>query len=84
VLCDRVPRIFHNVLAVAAARDHHEGQPQASEVYERCGRKEQSQMKARGLIVAILMFLVLGGATRCVFDSGDDDDKETKQQQKAP
>jgi len=41
-------------------------------------------MKARGLIVAILMFLVLGGATRCVFDSGDDDDKETKQQQKAP
>ena len=39
-------------------------------------------MKARTLVVlAIFLFLVLSGGTRCVFHSDDDDDKPLQQQQ---
>jgi hypothetical protein len=43
-------------------------------------------MKARTLVLAIILFLVLGAGTRCVIHSDDDDDKppQQQQQQKAP
>jgi hypothetical protein len=42
-------------------------------------------MKARTLVLAIFLFLVLSGETHCVLHSDDDDDKPPQQQQqKAP
>jgi hypothetical protein len=43
-------------------------------------------MKARTLVLAIILFLVLSAGTRCVIHSDDDDDPppQQQQQQKAP
>jgi hypothetical protein len=41
-------------------------------------------MKSRALVLAILLFLVLGAGSRCVIHSHDDDDTPPQQQQKAP
>jgi hypothetical protein len=49
--------------------------------------KGERFMKARTLaFVAIFLFLVLSGETRCMFHSDDDDDKppQQQQQQRAP
>lgn len=41
-------------------------------------------VKSRILVLAILLFLVLGAGSRCVIHSHDDDDTPPPQQQKAP
>lgn len=38
-------------------------------------------MKFRTLILAIFLFLVLGGSNRCVLQSDHDDDVSSRQQQ---
>ena len=46
---------------------------------------EARMTKARTVVVAILLFLILGAGTHCVIHShDDDDDKPPSQQQQAP